>query len=673
MTFRDLKLKETYDSDDDDILQGFYIPVLSNAVSYDRLAGFFSSTAFAASARGMSEFIRNGGKMRLITCMQVPKHDLEALKNVVEDPDSVITKMMMVELDTVDGLLKNHVDALAWMVVSKKLEIKIAIPLKDDGNYLSEALDPNSLYHQKIGILHDTEDNIITFSGSINETSKAWLSHIEEFKVFRSWERGQDSYAASDSKKFEKFWYGDAKNTRIFDLPRAMEENLMKMAPDSKDDAMAGLEGKPTQPRLRPYQEDAVQKWIGNGRRGIFEMATGTGKTITAISCIKNIQDLEPCVTVITCPYRHLITQWISQLEQMGIKAKRADGSSALWLEDLKNLVHHLNSGIIDNLTIVTTHSTFSKEKFMDMMGLCKTKSFLVGDEVHKVGSEKRACGLLDSYDYRLGLSATPQRYFDDPGTDEIFNFFGPVVFEFDLDNAIREGHLTHYELYPHVVYMTASEEDEYHKLTRQIAMESSKEDPDYLLLERLSIKRSDIIKNAENKIPKLKEIVEKESPLDHCLIYCNQTSQLEDVAKILHFHEASFHRFTNSESMDERDALLREFDNGDKDFLLAIKCLDEGVDVPSTKTAIIMASSHNPVEFIQRRGRILRPHEGKKIGIIHDMIVLPKRLPDGGVRKYEKRVLRKELDRVEEFARSADNPEHGREIITTLMKRYGA
>ncbi len=675
MTFDHLKLKETYDSDEDDILNDFYIPVLSESRNYDRLAGYFSSSTLSTSAKGMANFIRNGGKMRLVTCVQISPQDYQAINDGITKPDEVISKIILSELDIADKLQKDHVAALAWMIAKGNLEIKIAIPFKNDGGFITHALDKNSIYHQKIGILHDDSNKIITFSGSINETGKAWIGNIEEFKVFCSWKAGQDVYGSSDARKFEKFWYNKSKNTKVVDLPTAVKDNLITNAAKSEDEAIRKLGNIETDhPILRDYQDDAIKKWFENDKSGIFEMATGTGKTWAAIACIKKLIDesTERNLIVIACPYKHLIPQWKAELKKWNIKSISTHDYHSSWNINIGNYVLSLNDDVIKNMVLVTTHDTFSNKKFIDIINLCKTKLTVVVDEVHKIGAKKRSEGLLDKYDFRLGLSATPERYFDDLGTKQIFDFFSNIIFKFGLSEAIEEGYLAHYLFFPHIVYLTGDETDQYHKFSKMIAIEASKELPDHEKIKRYLFNRSKVIKSAENKLAKFREIIVNNDKLDHCLIYCIDTKQLKNTSSILHDLGITYHRFTEIEDMDLRKKLLDEFSRGDKDVLVAVKCLDEGVDVPSTRMAIILASSHNPVEFVQRRGRILRTFVGKKHAIIHDLIVFPRSIPAGEIyTKSEKKIVEKEFERLEEFASLSDNPEYSQELVKTFKEGY--
>ena len=676
MAMKDISLRATYDSDDDDILGGFYVPVLRQASQYDRLAGYFSSSALAASAKGMSEFIMNGGKMRLVTSVQISEQDQQAILDGLEKPDEVIGRTIMNELSMVDQFQQNHVDVLAWMVARKKLEIKIAVPLKDN-SYHTDKLDPSSIYHQKIGIVYDNGGNVISFSGSVNETAKSWGENIEEFKVFCSWKHGQDEFVSSDVKKFEKFWYGQARHTKVINLPDAVKEHLIRNAPETAEEVVRRVTTRINHDKLRDYQYDAMCSWLEHDMHGIFEMATGTGKTRTAISCIETMLEKTtdgPMLVVIACPYKHLVEQWIKELKKAEIRSRPAYGTAASWRTKLETRIRQLNGGNLKHLVIATTHNTASMDKFINMIRSCTVNSFLVVDEVHKIGAERRSECLQNIYKYRLGLSATPDRYHDDEGTQNMMKYFGGVVYKFGLDKAIQNGYLTQYLLFPHIVFMTNEELDKYHRFNKILAIEYTKKPTDCEKITQLLIHRSRVIKGAKNKLIEFRNIL-RDDELDskHCLVYCADNTQLEDAASILYERGIIFHRFTAEENPDMREVLLSEFASGDKDVLLAIKCLDEGVDIPSTKTAIILASSHNPIEFIQRRGRILRPHADKEMAVIHDLIVLPRYIPEEStpIMTFEKTIIKNELERLKEFSSSSINPEYSNKIIQKLTAKY--
>jgi superfamily II DNA or RNA helicase len=285
----------------------------------------------------------------------------------------------------------------------------------------------------------------------------------------------------------------------------------------------------------------------------------------------------------------------------------------------------------------------------------------LIGDEVHGLGATDRKKGLLEKFNYRLGLSATPTRWFDEEGTDFLLSYFRGVVFQYDIDKAIKNGFLCPYEYIPYFATMNSEEMETYYNLTKSLAKSyySSKNEKERKnLFNFYAIQRQKVIVNSQEKYSCFTSIIDSLDDPDHCLVYCSP-EQIDNVQKILLEKEFIQHRFTFDEDLKNRQELLKNFDKGQYKILVAIKCLDEGVDIPSTKIAIILASSTNPREYIQRRGRILRTYPGKEKASIFDVIVLPNVafLKDSALYELEKKIVRKEIQRYIEFAKSSINP----------------
>lgn len=670
LSLKDLSLKAVYNSDRDNILDEFYIPCLSQATVYKRISGYFSSTSFALAAMGIANLIMNKGKMKFIVGLNLSEEDFNAVQEGLKNTDKIISETIINDLSTLeDELQKNCIKMLAWMIANNTLELKIAITDK-------------GIFHQKIGILQDDEGNNISFSGSDNETASGWMLNVEEFKVFRSWNEAESKYLTIDLSNFEKFWNDRAERTKVIDLPTAIKDKLIAIAPNSEKEfrlladfiAVRTKQIKKAK-RLRDYQEDAISNWVAHNYLGIFEMATGTGKTFTSINCIKRIfsDKGKGILTVIVCPYTHLVDQWIKELQDNGLDATPIFGSSAKWIPEAERKLADLRLGYRDYGIFVTTYDTFASQAFKDITK--NQRALLICDEVHSAGSEERVDYLTESFEFRLGLSATPNRWLDPIGTDKIIKYFGGVVFTFGLKEAINKKFLVPYEYYPHIVELSNPELDEYTKLTRRLGIAyskppSEKKDRDISIL---LIKRRNIVKNAINKLPEFDRLVSGMNEIKYLLVYCSD-QQITQVMNMLRNKTLPFHRFTHSESTKERNNILEKFASGEYQILVAMKCLDEGVDVPATETAIILASSGNPKEFIQRRGRILRlsPETGKKKAIIHDIIVIPpKNVFDQGNPKLEKDILRRELERYEEFSRSSMNPLHSTNIIINLIEEY--
>lgn len=694
MNLKDLELKKAYDSDVDDILNDFYIPALSQSVVYKRLAGFFSSSALAVAARGITKLISNGGHMKLITSAKLRRQDIEIIKEAYETPEKIIEKMMLEDLDNLeDKFVEDHVQALGWMIANKKLEIKVAIVYGEDELPLDEnSIEKEGIFHQKVGILEDEEGNMISFSGSDNESASGWESHIEEFKVFRSWGDVEKEYLDADLKKFEKFWDGHPKRTKVIDVPTAVKEKLIEKAPENIE--ILNLEKwqkRKPEPRkkiitLWKHQEDAIDKWLNNGKTGIFEMATGSGKTFAALGCLKKMSESEKkLIVIVTSPTKHLLKQWENEIRKFDIHWRIiiADSSNPGWKNKLVDYLRDIENDISEKIIILTTPNTFSSNEFTEMINETSTKVFLIGDEVHTLGAPERQKGLLDRYEFRLGLSATPKRYFDEPGSKKLFEYFGDVVSVFSIKDAIAtvnpktgETYLAQYEYEPYFVEMTDEEFHRYQSETKKIARQyyASKSNQERKeLFNLLCIKRQENVKNAQNKYVVFEKILDTiGGGVKHCFVYCSP-KQIKRVQRILNDRDILQHKFTAVENVAQREILLRKFAEGDYQVLVAMKCLDEGVDVPPARTGILLSSSGNPREYIQRRGRLLRRFPGKDKATLYDIIVLPssQRSFDPDFFELERKILTKELKRYEEFAYDANNTPECLEQVKKVRKEF--
>lgn len=664
------------------------------------MAGFFSSTTLAVNAKGIAKFIENGGNIKLVCSPRFTKEDVETIKQSTASFETVLEKRLSSEItDLEDACINDHIKVLAWLLANKRLEIKIAVVLDEDNIPLTgNEIHRNGIFHQKVGILEDIEGNKISFSGSDNESAFGWINNIEEFKVFREWVSEEIEYLISDVTKFNKFWNHNAKRTKVVTLPEAVERKIIKIAPNNIEEINLekwyGNFRKKKKIELFNHQKKAVNNWLENGMKGLFEMATGTGKTFTALGCLEKVLEKEEkLITVIACPYGHLIKQWNDNIDTFGIMSDIiiADSTNPKWKIQLPDYLLDIKNGISSRLIILTTHDSFSSNDFIKRIRKASTKLFLVVDEVHGIGAPIRKNGLISEYQMRLGLSATPKRWLDPEGTEYIFDYFGNVVEEFSLKKAINsinpstgETYLTPYEYKPYFVELTEDELIEYEEQSAKIARayykaKSKQEKDEYFSI--LCIQRQDIIKNAANKLIAFKNILDEISEINLCLVYCSP-NQIGNVQDILNRKGIVQHKFTMKENtkpedkyggISERDFLLKKFAEGKYQALVAIKCLDEGVDVPPAKIAIILASSGNPRQYIQRRGRILRNYPGKEKAIIYDIIVTPSDLStmDKYLLEFERRILEKELKRYKEFTYLAFNKMECLNKIESLEKKY--
>lgn len=456
------------------------------------------------------------------------------------------------------------------------------------------------------------------------------------------------------------------------------------------------LPGCPKLPRslqLRPYQQQAIASWFANNGRGTLKMATGSGKTITALAIACELyRQIGLQVLLVVCPYRHLVTQWARECEKFNLQPILAFENLRNWQSQLSTQIYNLRSGSQGFITVITTNSTLIGDGLQSQLKYFPAKTLIIGDEAHNLGAPRLEESLPRRVGLRLALSATPERYFDDGGTQSLFDYFGPVLQpEFTLQDAIAQNALVHYLYYPVLVELTEAESIAYLKLTKKIGRSllyrerengNSGDFEDNEDIKSLLMQRARLIGAASNKLTALRELMANRRETTHTLFYCSDGSQeagqrsslrqLKAVAKILGVELGyKVSTYTAQTSLQERETLRLQFESGELQGLVAIRCLDEGVDIPAIQTAVILSSSGNPRQFIQRRGRVLRPHPGKERATIFDMIVLPPDL-DRETIEVERNLLKKELRRFVEFADLADNAGEARMKLLDLQKRYG-
>jgi len=708
MGFKDLvNLKNGYDSGiDDDILNEFYVPVLKEAISYKRIAGFFSSSSLSIASRGIAGLISNGGTMQMIVSPRLSPEDISMMEKATNDPQEVLSNIMLREFDDVETMLrKKRVDALGWLMAKGLLRIKVATVYNSNGKLMSEEeIEESGLFHIKVGVLQDKEGEIITFSGSVNETASAWVRNVEEFKVFKYWDDGQRESAQIDIDKFDQYWNGQSSRVKISDLPDAVSRKLVTRAPQSFDKLQEEIlyeekeEKKVAQLTFKPfpYQLEALSVWKKN-HRAIFEMATGTGKTKTAEVCINDFFNSETgsLVVFIICPQDTLAKQWLEDIKVSGLEWDNyviADSDSPGWKAKLEYALLALNverAGKKDKLFVYSTFDTYCGADFISLVKQYKmnAKYFIIGDEAHGLGSPQRSKGFLDVYDYRLGLSATPDRWFDDYGTSLVTDFFGEDRYYFTLKQALNtvnpitgKTYLTPYEYKPWFVTLTDDELIKYNNLSKSIIKNLGKAKTDSLIaekVEQLMFLRADIHKSAENKYKAFKEILnEIGDEIQNAIIFVSP-GQIDEVLQILNSKHIRAHRFTSEEGkaaekryggISEREHLIRAFKAGDYQALVAMKCLDEGIDIPSAEIGIVLASSTNPREYIQRIGRVIRYSKGKEKAVLYDVIVEPSFTGiNPELDKIERKIFRKEMVRINEIS---DNAINRLEVIDTVYEK---
>lgn len=696
MSLQKLALLCEYRTDQTDTVTEFYVPCLSVSTEYWRAVGYFTSQGLALAAKGLTPFIQNEGRMRLIASPVLTEDDVLAIQQGYTARDEVIETAIIRELEgDFAEIVKHRLTCLAWLIAEERLDIKIASPSQLNlGNR-------GAIYHEKIGIFTDGEGNTVAFTGSQNETYGGLVSNFESIDVYCAWD---DPHQRVQRKidNFQRLWNDLTPKLSVLDFPVAAKQKLLTyksasppyLTPDPPTDELVTNEpgtaysypgnviDLPIDLTLRDYQREAINAWFDNDCRGFMEMATGSGKTITALSALVRLaKERNRLFIIIACPFQHLVEQWAKEASQFGFQPILAYQSQKTWVNQLNEAIINFNFENLKFVFTITTHDTFISDAMQRLLTRIQGDAVLVADEVHHLGATKSRQNLPDGFNHRLGLSATPNRWFDREGTMALRAYFGESIYEFPLDRAIETGCLCPYSYHPHLVELTEEELDQYEALTAKIAKRYALNGDDRetdKLLEALLRQRADLLNKAENKLPMLKQLVEDQSasePLHHSLFYC-APEQIDEVTPMLGREVGlRVHRFTAEESTQERLSLLERFASRDLQGLVAMKCLDEGVDVPGTQSAYILASSSNPREFIQRRGRILRNAPGKTEAKIYDLIAVPSldidMIKSSPLFETERKILRRELRRFHEFSRTAKNQHRAVSVVWQLAKTY--
>lgn len=704
MGLRGIPIKNEYRSLIDDVVKDFYVPLLGNAVLYQRAVGFFSSSALTMIAKGIDGLVQNGGRIQIIASPRLSATDIEEIRKGYE-VRKVIEKSLIREISDIED--QEDIEKLSYiarLVADGILDVKIAfLTTKNE----------IAMYHEKMGLITDSDGNTVAFSGSMNESENAFKDNYESFDAFCSWTNDSER-VFQKQMAFKAIWEDYEPGIETIDFPVAVKNRLYEYNPDlrlinNRSNAQQSNEPEPKERKLiylpndfkiREYQNSAIHTWEEKGFRGIYDMATGTGKTLTALASIEDLfrKNGERLAIVIVCPYQHLVEQWVDDIVRFGIQPIIGYSASSQknWKKNLEQAVRSFNLGVTDMFCFVTTNASFVTKKVQEQIIQLGRDSLFVVDEAHNMGAANYRRCLPTAFEYRLALSATIDRHNDETGTTALTDYFGEKCIEYSLKEAIENQMLTRYFYYPVLTYLDEDELEEYINLTHQLATAISKKGGKIVLSEyakQLLIKRARVVAGTRGKLPELKKQIEPFKDDKHLLVYCGATTIKEADADELDFGTRQIDlvasmlgndmgmrvgRFTSQESSQERAQIRAAFAEGDMlQALVAIKCLDEGVNIPSIKTAFILASSTNPKEYIQRRGRVLRKFPGKDYAVIFDFITLPFPVDEIGFQSQEiinstKGLVKREIIRMLDFAEIAENPSETYDLIYDLKHGFG-
>lgn len=676
----DIDFLPIYDSAECSIINDLLLPALSNTSEYWRGVGYFSSGWLQLTASGIEKIAEKGGIIRFIVSPMLSENDLKAFRLAAEAKgNNVLRDALRRDLGEIEkNLQKDTLNSFAWLLSDGIIEFKFAIPKRNvDGDY-----------HDKVGVCVDEAGNILAFHGSFNDTYKGSLNG-EAFSVFKSWIPGQDIYTEEHCRRVKNLWENGNSQFNVYPFEEAIKKDFINLRTGDRpykiqrnNNPEFSLSSAPHIPYvLKGYQNAAIAAWVNNNFHGIFEMATGTGKTITSIaSAIQVYREKGKLFLIIIVPFTHLLEQWKENCDNFGIDIVACYGENPKWKNEFNALIMQYKIGSSTLPCAIVVQNTACSDDFLALVKKIPTKDFMmIADETHYLGAQYLRKALFPSAAYRLGLSATPARWMDEIGTDILYSYYDKVVYNISLDEAIHGNFLTKYFYFPILVELTPEETEDYAALSKEIGrlfalISSGKSNPEAEQdLTRLKLRRAKIIAGAENKTCAYIDLLTKlqsehnSTRVRDLLVFCAPGTH-KNILRITNDHGIKAHEFVHEVDGKARKEILNAFGKGDIEAIISIKCMDEGVDVPSTQKAIFLASTTNPKEFIQRRGRVLRKSHGKDYAMIYDFIVIP---PTGTDHATAESILLRELPRFSEFAESAENKYTAREVLWDALEEF--
>ena len=705
----------------------FYMESLAESTRLDLLLGYFSSSAIRVLAVGFAKFISNGGRARLIINHVLSGPDKQALlTGTSTNPNEYAFSVSDFQTlhQTLDSYGHHFFACVAWLIASERMQIRAIRPK-----------DRRGIAHYKSGIFYDGT-NKVKFRGSCNFTASGLLENLEELDVKLSWKTDADVFSSYEDEYNAIFtgtadhaelipfteieeaivreYGGKDLDELLTDEAKLVTQQAKQLRSKTHQTAVANIlqkiETYRTTPRFpyesgpRDYQQEAAQNWVNNNEQGIFAMATGTGKTITSLNCVLNeYQKTGQYQAVILVPTTVLVEQWTHEARKFNFREIiTVSAKSKNWQTELGNIKNKLSFGVAASFIIIVTYKSFTKPQFQTYFKTLPTTTVLLADEAHNIASPSVA-KLLDSIHLpkRIGLSATPKRVYDPEGSTAMEAFFHdaePYTYSFSMERAIDEGILCPYYYYPKIVSLTPDEMVAYSEISAKLAKLYARSKGDDKLsksVEMLLMQRKRIIHKAQGKLTVfediLKDIIARRGHIDYTLVYAPEGfyadteiddetfPDLTDENRIIDFYASIVRRVSPATTItqytsdsDDKDVVLRQFEQGQINALLSMKCLDEGVDIPRTEQAIFCSSTGNPRQFIQRRGRILRQHPAKSFAYIYDMVVIPRTDPNSPHFQLEQNLVRKELERVVHFAFMAENKYEATNVFWDVCAIYG-
>jgi len=713
----DISFQIVYSTGENEPIE-FFHDALVESISFDLGLGYFSSSGINALSAGFAYFIHGGGKMRIIINDILSQQDKEAIENGIYRLDNYFENRILEDIELLAKTLSKQNEhffkCLSYLISKKRIEFIATVPTNLKGG----------IAHNKYGLFTDLKGNKVGFNGSANFSKNALLNNIESISCYKSWTESTNELnrLIYFDELFNKTWMGKSPNVRIIPIEKVKsyiqesfpaedlqvlidEEKLLKYSNKSYDEQFSERTDNlyssvnlkphfPFQEGPRDYQKEAYINWVKNDFHGIFAMATGTGKTITSINCVLNeyIKSGKYNVLILV-PTLALVEQWKLEIAKFNFSNIIEVSGRTKWREELTKIKNDYSWDISHNFFIVTTYASFTDLLFQKLLNLLGNELILIADEAHNIGAPKVKNTFKNiKINKRIALSATPKRVYDPEGTREIEYYFNdrpPYCYNFSMRQAIDKEFLTNYFYYPRLVELNEEEFEKYILISKRLLkyFDSSKRQlKSCSEVEKLLLIRKQIIHKAKNKLDLFKKIIEEiksQRKLKYCFVYVpegygqkhdgEKFSYIDELIKVLYkiSPETTANTFLGGDSY--RQEKLSGFSEGKIDVLMAMKCLDEGVDVPKAEIGIFASSTGNPRQYIQRRGRLLRKSPKKHFAYIYDMIVTPNSLLSSESEYFnlERSLVRNELIRVAYFASLSQNFYESKNILGSISKQY--
>lgn len=662
MDFTSLHIEKSYiNQGDNNLVNNLVCPALKCAVLYRRSVGFFSSDVLSLILTSIPDFVKNKGKIQMIVSPMLSKEDIETITLGYQTKEQVVNKLFI--RDLTEELVKfsdDNLETLYQLIARGFLDFKIATLKNNTG-----------MYHDKLGILTDKEGNHIVFYGSANSSLNGYQNNYEKVRVVKSWVSADRENIEDEIKEFDNLWNNQNEFVQVYDFMDSIKKSVLQEVEHRKHNPNK----EPIE--LYDYQKEAIDKWVKNGYRGFYVMATGTGKTWTAIYSAKELYKQNKVLTVIAAPYKHLVKQWAEDVQKVYRNATiiLISSENPTWYSEARQAIISQQYDEDKQVILITTIKSFYSSKFSHVIKMSLKDKILIVDEAHRFTNRPES--LKKIYKYMLGLSATPVNGKNNETGLDIVNFFGGQVFNLPIEVALEKNFLVKY--YYHPIFVSANEDEEkrFNNISSQMAgcfRNGVLVDKDRFL--KCSRARIRLIAMAEEKTNRIDELINSVDVKDHFVVYCGDGRLYDDnneeirhiqfVKERINKLGLKASQFTATEDINRRMELVDMFNENEIDALVAIRCLDEGINIPSIKSALILASNDDYREFVQRRGRILRKYKktNKQSADIYDVIVLPStNIP---------KMALIELRRFYEYARLATNHEEQLNKLYELLANYG-